>query len=120
MSALAALARQYALPGATGPAARRFALAGWAARSIALRRNAAIKHKSTRQSATGIHSSNLVQTSRGMSATSFSTREYFHGRALVALQPVKLALLLLCLALPAARALSCVLRAACCVLRAAC
>ena len=105
VSALAALVGQYALLGATGPAALLFTLAAWATRTMARRRNAVIKHKSTLQSATGIHSPNLVQKSMGMSAGSFNTREFFLGRTLVALKRVKLAFLLLCFALPAALAL---------------
>ena len=101
-SALAALAGQAELLNATGPAALLFTLAAWATRTMALRRNAAIKHKSTLQSATGIHSPKLVQNAMGMSAGSFNTREFFHGRTLAALKQVKLAFLLLCFALPAA------------------
>jgi DMSO reductase anchor subunit len=105
VSALAALAGQAALLNATGPAALLFTLAAWATRTIALRRNAAIKHESTLQSATGIKSANLVQKSMGMSAGSFNTREFFHGRTLAALKQVKLAFIVLCFALPAALAL---------------
>jgi DMSO reductase anchor subunit len=40
-------------------------LVAWMARALALRRNAAIRHRSTLQSATGIRSPRLVQTSMG-------------------------------------------------------
>ncbi|MEJ8839899.1 dimethyl sulfoxide reductase anchor subunit family protein [Ramlibacter sp. AN1133] len=51
----------------------------WGTRAQALRRNAALRPKSTLQSATGIRSTPLVQKSMGMSAGSFNTREFFHG-----------------------------------------
>jgi sulfite dehydrogenase (quinone) subunit SoeC len=40
-----------------------------------------------------------------MSAGSFNTREFFHGRSLALLKNVKLAFIVLCFALPAALAL---------------
>jgi DMSO reductase anchor subunit len=51
----------------------------WFTRGLALRRNAALKPKSTLQSATGIQNPRLAQKSMGMSAGSFNTREFFHG-----------------------------------------
>ena len=104
-SALAALAGEAALLQLSGPGALAFTVIAWATRMLALRHNAAIKHKSTLQSATGIQSPNLVQKSMGMSAGSFNTREFFHGRTLAALKQVKLAFILLCFALPATLAL---------------
>ena len=104
-SALAALAGEAALLQLSGPGALAFTVMAWATRMRALRHNAAIKHKSTLQSATGIQSPNLVQKSMGMSAGSFNTREFFHGRTLAALKQVKLAFIVLCFALPAALAL---------------
>ena len=104
-TALAALAGETALLQLSGPGALAFTVIAWATRMLALRHNAAIKHKSTLQSATGIQSPNLVQKSMGMSAGSFNTREFFHGRTLAALKQVKLAFIVLCFALPAALAL---------------
>ncbi len=104
-SALAALAGEAALLRGSGPCAVLVTLIAWATRTLALRHNAAIKHRSTLQSATGIQSPNLVQKSMGMSAGSFNTREFFHGRTLAALKQVRVAFIVLCFALPAARAL---------------
>ena len=67
-------------------------LLAWALRTVALRRNASLKLKSTLQSATGIHSPKLVQKSMGMSAGSFNTREFFHGASAAAVRHVRLTL----------------------------
>ena len=104
-SALAALAGEAALLRGSGPCALLVTLAAWATRTLALRHNAAIKPKSTLQSATGIQSPNLVQKAMGMSAGSFNTREFSHGRTLAVLKQVKLGFIVLCFALPAALAL---------------
>ena len=104
-SALAALADEAPLLNAAGPAAVLLTLAAWGTRMLALRHNAAIKPRSTLQSATGIQSPNLVQKAMGMSAGSFNTREFFHGRTLSLLKQVKLAFIVLCFALPALLAL---------------
>ena len=72
---------------------------------LALRHNAALKHKSTLQSATGIKAPLLVQKSMGMSAGSFNTREFFHGRSHAMLRQVKLSFIVLAFALPAVLAL---------------
>ena len=104
-SALAALAGEAALLRGSGPCAVLVTLAAWATRTLALRHNAAIKPKSTLQSATGIQSPNLVQKAMGMSAGSFNTREFFHGRTLAVLKQVKLGFIVLCFALPTALAL---------------
>ncbi len=69
-------------------------------RGAALVRNAGIRHRSTLQSATGIRGSNLRQTSMGMSAGAFNTREFFHGKPLWMFQRIKHAFLLLAFALP--------------------
>ncbi len=100
-SALAAFAGEAALLRFTGPCALVVTLVAWATRMLALQRNATLKHKSTLQSATGIHSPNLVQKSMGMSAGSFNTREFFHGRTLALLKQVKLGFIVLCFVLPA-------------------
>lgn len=84
-----------------GPCALVVTLAAWATRTLALRRNAALKPRSTLQSATGIQAPNLVQKSMGMSAGSFNTREFFHGASRAALKQVKLAFIVLAFVLPA-------------------
>jgi DMSO reductase anchor subunit len=103
--ALGSLAGEARLVQLAGPCALLVTLVAWATRMLALRHNAALKHKSTLQSATGIKSANIVQKSMGMSAGSFNTREFFHGRTLAALRHVKLAFILLGFVLPAAFAL---------------
>ena len=103
--ALAAYANEGRLLAAAGPAAVIVTLVAWAMRMLALRRNARIRHKSTLQSATGITAPNLVQKSMGMSAGSFNTREFFHGRTLAVIRRMKLALVVLGFALPAVLAL---------------
>ena len=100
-SALAAFAGETALLRITGPCALVVTLVAWATRMLALQHNATLKHTSTLQSATGIQSPNLVQKSMGMSAGSFNTREFFHGRTLALLKQVKLGFIVLCFALPA-------------------
>ncbi len=103
--ALGSLAGEARLVQVAGPCALIVTLAAWATRTLALRHNTALKHKSTLQSATGIRSANLAQKSMGMSAGSFNTREFFHGRTLAVLKRVKLAFLVLGFALPALLAL---------------
>jgi DMSO reductase anchor subunit len=104
-SALAAFAGEAALLRITGPCALVVTLIAWATRMLALRHNATLTHTSTLQSATGIKAPNLVQKSMGMSAGSFNTREFFHGRTLALLKQVKLGFIVLCFALPALFAL---------------
>lgn len=99
-SALAALMGEERLLQVSGPCALAITLAAWATRTLALRRNAALKPRSTLQSATGIQAPNLVQTSMGMSAGSFNTREFFHGASRAALKQVKLGFIVLGFALP--------------------
>jgi DMSO reductase anchor subunit len=76
--ALGAVAGEVALVSVAGPCALAVTLIAWFTRSMALRRNATLRHKSTLQTATGIKTSKLVQKSMGMSAGSFNTREFFH------------------------------------------
>lgn len=104
-SALAASAGEAELLRRSGPAALVFTVAAWGARVLSLRRNAALKHRSTLQSATGIRSPRLVQKAMGMSAGAFNTREFFHGRTLALLKNVRRAFLLGGFALPALLAL---------------
>ena len=100
-SALAAWAGEAGLLRLTGPAAVAITLFAGATRWLALRRNAALRPKSTLQSATGIHTPQLVQKSMGMSAGSFNTREFFHGRTLAALRLVRLGFIVFGFGLPA-------------------
>lgn len=88
-----------------GPAALVLTLAAWACRALAVRRNAGLRHRSSLQSATGIRSPRLVQTSMGMSAGSFNTREFFHHASHIAVRRIRLALFVLGFALPALLAL---------------
>jgi DMSO reductase anchor subunit len=99
-SALGALMGERGLLPVTGPCALAITLVAWATRTLALRRNAALKPRSTLQSATGIRAPKLVQKSMGMSAGSFNTREFFHGASRAALKRVKLAFIVLAFALP--------------------
>ena len=100
--ALAAALGEAGLLRAAAPWALVATLVAWGTRAMALRRNAALKPKSTLQSATGIRNQHLVQKSMGMSAGSFNTREFFHGASQIALRQVKLTFQVLGFALPAA------------------
>jgi sulfite dehydrogenase (quinone) subunit SoeC len=98
--ALAAGAGEARLLQAASPLALTFTLLAWFTRMLALRRNGAIKHKSTLQSATGIKSATLVQKSMGMSAGAFNTREFFHGATQALLKNVKTGFIVLAFAVP--------------------
>ena len=98
--ALAALAGETRLLSAASPYALALTLMAWFTRWLTLKRNSAIKHKSTLQSATGIKSPHLVQKSMGMSAGAFNTREFFHGASQLALKNVKLGFIVLAFAVP--------------------
>ena len=88
-----------------GPAAFVATLLAGGARLLALRRNARIRHRSTLQSATGIAATRLVQTSMGMSAGSFNTREFFHRASAAGMRRARVLLVVLGFALPALLAL---------------
>jgi sulfite dehydrogenase (quinone) subunit SoeC len=49
------------------------------ARALTMHRNLTLVPKTTTQSAIGVRHPRIVQTSQGMSAGSFGTREFFHG-----------------------------------------
>jgi sulfite dehydrogenase (quinone) subunit SoeC len=68
-------------------------LAGCASRCASLSRNARLRPKSTLQSATGIKGPNVVQKSRGFTAQSFNTREFFHGQTPQTVNAIKWAFL---------------------------
>lgn len=74
----------------------------WLTRAMALRRNAALKLKSTLQSATGIHAPHLVQKSMGMTGGAYNTREFFHHMSLAAIRRMRIIFQLLAFAAPLA------------------
>jgi len=100
-SALAALAAEQAALALAAPVALVVTLLAWASRTAAWRRNAVLRHRSTLQTATGIASARLAQTSMGMSAGSFNTREFFHRASASALRRIKAIVIVLGFALPA-------------------
>ncbi len=69
--------------------------------AAALLRNAALKPKSTLQSATGIQAPVLRQVSMGMTGGSFNTREFFHHASAATLPRLKWAFQGLLFLLPA-------------------
>jgi DMSO reductase anchor subunit len=99
--ALAAFSGEARLLQAAGPCALLVTLVAWGTRILALRHNTRLQHKSSLQTATGITASPLVQTSMGMSAGSFNTREFFHGRTPAVLRQMKLVFIVLGFAAPA-------------------
>ncbi len=99
-AALAASAGVEVMVRIAGPAALAATLLGWLMRTLALRRNTAIRHRSTLQSATGIQAPVLVQKSMGMSAGSFNTREFFHSASAAGVKLIRFALFGLGFALP--------------------
>jgi DMSO reductase anchor subunit len=101
-SALAAIAGESTILTWSGPIAIALTLVAWVTRMTALRRNAGIRHRSTLQTATGLRSPRLVQTSMGMSAGSFNTREFFHRASRVAMQRIRLAVIGLAFVAPLA------------------
>lgn len=98
---LAALTGSDAVLATTAPAALLVTLAAGAARVAALRRNAILEPGSTLQSATGILSPVLRQTSMGMSAGAFNTREFFHRTSETAVRNIRLAAVVMGFLLPA-------------------
>src|SRR6185436_5609196 len=99
--ALAALAGEGRALAAALPAALVATVVAGTSRVAALRRNATLRHRSTLQTATGIVAARLVQTSMGMSAGSFNTREFFHRASAAALRTIKLAAVTLAFVVPA-------------------
>jgi DMSO reductase anchor subunit len=99
--ALAALAGEgKALAAALSAALVATVVAG-IARVAAIRRNDTLRHRSTLQSATGIAAARLVQTSMGMSAGSFNTREFFHRASAAALRSIRRTAVALAFVVPA-------------------
>ncbi|NMM10961.1 MAG: dimethyl sulfoxide reductase anchor subunit [Polaromonas sp.] len=75
-------------------------LLAWVTRTASLVRNAALKPKSTLQSAIGVKHPRIAQKAQGFMGGSFNTREFFHGRDALLLRSVKWAFLLLVFPLP--------------------
>ncbi len=100
-STLAALSGEAHALALAAPAAVAVTLVAWASRAVAWHRNASLRHRSTLQTATGIRSPHIAQTSMGMSAGSFNTREFFHRASQLALRRIKGAAIVLGFALPA-------------------
>jgi DMSO reductase anchor subunit len=98
--ALAGLGGESRLVTALVPWTLAVTVLAWITRGLALRRNATLKPKSTLQSATGIQNPRLVQTSMGMSAGSFNTREFFHGAKPVLVRRTRQLFQVLAFALP--------------------
>ena len=99
--ALAALAGESAALAAALPLALVTTVVAGIARVAAIRRNDALRHRSTLQTATGIAASRLVQTSMGMSAGSFNTREFFHRASAAALRTIRRVAVALAFVVPA-------------------
>ncbi len=99
--ALAVLDGETAFAEALAPWAVAVTLVALGTRSLALRRNARLRPRSTLQSATGVHAERLVQKSMGLSGGSFNTREFFHHASQLVLRRIRLCMLLLGFALPA-------------------
>jgi sulfite dehydrogenase (quinone) subunit SoeC len=99
--ALAAVAGQVEFLKTFGFVTLALVLVAWWFRAMAVRRNAALRHKSTLQTATGINASKVVQKSMGMSAGAFNTREFFHGASDMAVKNVRIGFQVLGFALPA-------------------
>jgi DMSO reductase anchor subunit len=71
-------------------------------RALTMHRNLTLTPKTTTQSAIGVRHPRIVQTSQGMSAGSFGTREFFHGTTPGALWAVRWSAALLGAAVPLA------------------
>ena len=104
-AALAAFAGETRLLAVAGRGALGTTLIAWIARVLAMRRNDALRHRSTLQTATGIRSPQLVQKAMGMTGGSFNTREFFHHASHSAARQARMAALVLGFALPSLCAL---------------
>ncbi len=99
--ALAATRAEIPLLASAGPCALVVTLVAWFMRARSLQRNARLVPRSTLQTATGITTTPLRQTSMGMSAGAFNTREFFHGVTTRVLANVRRVLVVMGYALPA-------------------
>jgi DMSO reductase anchor subunit len=100
VGALAVLVGEGVFAAAIAPWAIAGTLLAWCTRALSLRRNARLRPKSTIQSATGIRSPRVVQTSMGLTGGSFNTREFVHGASLRAMRMAKTGFQVLAFALP--------------------
>jgi len=75
-------------------------LLGWATRIWTLRRNAALKPKTTTQTAIGAKHSQVRQVSQGQMGGSYNTREFFHHKTAATVKKVKSAFLILAFPIP--------------------
>jgi len=75
-------------------------LLGFATRIWTLRRNAALKPKTTTQTAIGSKHSQVRQVSQGQMGGSYNTREFFHHKTAGTVKNVKLAFLILAFPVP--------------------
>jgi DMSO reductase anchor subunit len=82
-------------------AAVALTLAAMLVRLASLARNESIVHKSTPQSAIGIDNPRVVQKSQGFTASSFNTREFFHGLTADGMRGVRAVFIPLAFVLPA-------------------
>jgi DMSO reductase anchor subunit len=78
-----------------------FTALGAASRGASLVRNARLRPVSTLQTAIGVRHPVIRQISRGFTAGSFNTREFFHGQARSLVRSVKWVFLFLAFAVPA-------------------
>jgi DMSO reductase anchor subunit len=79
-----------------------FTVTGFLGRLASLARNARLRPKSTLQTAIGIKHPRIAQKSKGFTADSFNTREFFHGRTMAFVRSVKWLFLLAGFVVPAA------------------
>jgi len=77
-----------------------FTVLGLATRTASLFRNAALKHKSSLQTAIGVRHKTIEQKSQGFTAGSFNTREFFHHQRPETLRLVRLTFLVLVFPVP--------------------
>jgi hypothetical protein len=82
-------------------AAVALTLAAMMVRLASLARNDGIRHKSTTQSAIGIDAPHVVQKSMGFTASSFNTREFFHGLTAGGMNTVRATFIPLAFVIPA-------------------
>lgn len=73
---------------------------GLATRIWTLRRNAALKPKTTTQTAIGAHHQKVKQVSQGQMGGSYNTREFFHHKTAGTVKKVKAAFLILAFPVP--------------------
>ena len=100
-TALAALLEPALVPGLVLATLIALTIAA-VARVLTLWRNLTLAPKTTTQTAIGVRHPRIVQTSQGMTAGSFGTREFFHGRGPVVVWVVRAVALVFGAVLPLA------------------